>query len=574
MADSDYTRWTREALIKKVKWLEDQLKQTGNLPKPPTVPEIPAETQSEASKKKDEKEKKKKKKKSEPAKYSTRLIALKFAYLGKNYNGFEYQTNGALATIEEELWKALTKSCLIRPDRPEEINFAPFEYSKCGRTDRGVSAFGQVISIRVRSNRPVPKEVTEEVEGEGEKMDVDTKEGGPEKQEETKDKKNVPKPEWDPIKDEIQYCKVLNRLLPPDIRVLAWCADPPEGFTARFSCRERQYRYFFTQPAFSPSPEAVSQTKPGAVKEGWLDIEAMRKAAKMYEGLHDFRNFCKVDMGKQITNFQRRIFESDIVEVKDVESALPYLNRPEFRDQGVVAERLPKVYYFHVRGSAFLWHQIRHMVAVLFLVAQGLEKPEIVSELLDIEKYPRRPNYIIADDSPLVLWDCIFPELEEHGALPEYDPEVYDLNMKDAVNWMYVGEDDPTNLHGNVGLMNQLWEFWREKKMDELLANRLLDMVSKRVDPSKLAVVPSSSGKKTKEEPPKVFLGGHQGTNMGKYIPVAKKQLLPSPEEVNDTYAQKHGFASAEEMAQTTNWRTVIKANKKAGRMDVDTPER
>ena len=97
----------------------------------------------------------------DPSKHSTRLIALKLAYLGKRYNGFEYHTNNPtpLPTIEEELWKALNKSRLIIPDdtnplQPGEVNWEGCEYSKCGRTDKGVSAFGQVIGIRVRSNRP------------------------------------------------------------------------------------------------------------------------------------------------------------------------------------------------------------------------------------------------------------------------------------------------------------------------------------------------------------------------------------------------------------------------------------
>lgn len=30
-----------------------------------------------------------------------------------------------------------------------------------------------------------------------------------------------------------------------------------------------------------------------------------------------------------------------------------------------------------VRGSAFLWHQVRCMVAVLFMIGQGLESPDV-----------------------------------------------------------------------------------------------------------------------------------------------------------------------------------------------------
>ena len=40
---------------------------------------------------------------------------------------------------------------------------------------------------------------------------------------------------------EIDYCGMLNRVLPPDIRALAW-APVTEDFSARFSCSDRTYR--------------------------------------------------------------------------------------------------------------------------------------------------------------------------------------------------------------------------------------------------------------------------------------------------------------------------------------------
>jgi tRNA pseudouridine38/39 synthase len=264
---------------------------------------------------------------------------------------------------------------------------------------------------------------------------------------------------FDPVEDEIQYAALLNRLLPPDIRILAWCPSPPLDFSARFSCRERRYKYFFSQPAFHPTPNHLEmQYKPPAqMKDGWLDIEAMREAAKYYEGLHDFRNFCKVDGGKQITNFERRIFHADIEEVEDHSSTLVHVNGPEFLPagplQGTGKGDTPKIYTFTLHGSAFLWHQVRHMVAILFLVGQGLEKPSIIAELLDVAKNPRRPTYEMASDTPLVLWDCIFPQ--------EGDPE-----RKDAIQWVYEGDgtrNGPAK-YGTAGLMDDLWRSWRERK--------------------------------------------------------------------------------------------------------------
>ena len=545
----DYNKWTKESLIKHIKRLENEIRiRDWEQAKPTPAPGAsePTTTTSAPSQV-DETETppaKKQKKNFDASKYSSRFIALKFAYLGKKYSGLEYTSTGTMPSIEEELWKALVKARLIFPERPEEVNFNCCEYSKCGRTDRGVSAFGQVVGIRVRSNKPrvvqAPQELAETREGEagasGEEpvVEILPDDGTP----------------W-PVKDEIEYCRVLNRLLPPDIRLYAWCPVPPPGFSARFSCRERQYRYFFTQPAFAPIPSSLEQDTKNQVKPGWLDIEAMRKAAKMFEGLHDFRNFCKVDASKQITNFERRIFEADIVEADDFHSSLPFLSNTEYRPASMGEGSYPKVYYFHVRGSAFLWHQIRHMVSILFLVGQGLESPSIVTKLLDVEKHPQKPNYVLAEDTPLVLWDCLFGGDGEKGA-------------KDTLEWVYVGKENGFNLHGTNGLVNSMWETWREAKMDEILANRLLDWMVFQTDAHRGPATPV--GKQTSSI--KIFEGGNTAKPAGKWTPVLEKQMNPSPEEINDRWAQKKGYANAAEMQARGNWRSEIRAAKLGAAVD------
>jgi tRNA pseudouridine38/39 synthase len=260
------------------------------------------------------------------------------------------------------------------------------------------------------------------------------------------------------------------------------------------------------------------------------------------------------------------VFEADVVEVEDVGSALPYLSQAGFgrREAGVG----PKVYYFHVRGSAFLWHQIRHMVAILFMVGQGLERPKLVTQLLDVEANPRRPNYTMAEEVPLVLWDCIFPKVDEatskRAALEVHDAGAEaDTKLVDGMDWVWLGEDRPGYLHGAGGLADQLWETWRERKMDELLAGQLLDAVARRPDLTRRLAersgLPERPG--TSE---RVYEGGNAARPSGRYVPVLKKRLLASPDEVNDKWAQSKGFASAADMARTKNWRSVIKANRAA----------
>lgn len=452
------------------------------------------------------------------------------------------------------------------PLNPGAVNWEGCEYSKCGRTDKGVSAFGQVIGIRVRSNRPLPKpkakpaqeESGEGEEGEGNMYNTYPRENGievtsaplspsagisgsggsdegtfsladPEIQESL---------DFNHITDEIPYPQVLNRILPPDIRILAWCPSPPLDFSARFSCRERRYRYFFTQPAFCPTPSQLEHgTSASKMKDGWLDIDAMREAAKLYEGLHDFRNFCKVDPGKQITNFERVIFFADIEEVEDYTSSLAFVNGESFIDDPVREKigsesEAPKVYTFTLHGSAFLWHQVRHMVAILFLVGQGLEKPSIVTELMDIEKNPGRPTYEMATDTPLVLWDCIFPHED-------------DTSRIDALDWHYIG-DAPgfsEGKYGQAGLMDDLWKVWRERKIDSILAGELMGIVSRQgVDAGEL-----SGGKGGKGRSQKIFDGSDSPRLTGRYTRVMQKSRMESVEVVNERYVVRKGLISRDQ---------------------------
>ncbi|KAL8964087.1 MAG: hypothetical protein Q9183_004716, partial [Haloplaca sp. 2 TL-2023] len=364
-----YSQWSSEKLIDRVLQLEEDLKkqtkrsaesrcellsQKAKSPSPTPKPK-PSRTTRQF----------------DPSKYSTRYIALKFAYLGQRYNGLEYHANNKTPypTVEEELWKALYKAKLVFPSpnaslRDDEPSWEGCEYSKAGRTDKGVSAYGQVIGIRVRSNRPVTSSQAgkgdEEVNGEGAQIDQSwSSESSP-----------PDDADFDPINHEIPYPQILNRLLPPQIRVLAWCPSPPADFSARFSCRERSYKYVFTQPAFAPSPGLgglpTDSDSRSYRREGWLDIHAMRTAAKKLEGLHDFRNFCKVDASKQIQNFERRINKAEVVQVNhDEKGPLGFLGLPGFRqhhppetaDDRLSTPSSPKIYAFKVQGSAFLWHQ-------------------------------------------------------------------------------------------------------------------------------------------------------------------------------------------------------------------------
>ena len=536
-------------MIKRVTDLEAQLRarNTKYSQQPQATPPSPATAIKTPPKKKP----KKAPKPFDPDKYSTRLIALKFAYLGANYNGFEHHTNNMtpLPTIEDELWKALRKTKLIFPrskgelqsDEDSNVSWDGCDYSKCGRTDRGVSAFGQVIGVRVRSNRP--KTTVQDESNGHEDGEADDKLETARTETNFEERKHDKKTTFDPVRDELPYIQLINRVLPPDIRVLAWCPDLPSDFSARFNCRERRYRYFFTNPAYMPIPESDNS-------EGWLDIEAMRTAAKRYEGLHDFRNLCKIDPSKQMSKFERRIFHAGIHEVAPGEEAAlrpPGLSRVTIQ---------PKLYYFEVRGSAFLWHQVRHLVAILFFVGQGYEDPSIVDELLDINKTPARPMYEMASDVPLVLWDCIFPK-PRNAADHVGDGNGDTTGYEDALNWIYIGDESreadltkrsvngiEDDKYSRNGIVEDLWALWRKRKMDEVLASSLMEVVLNqgRTPPFDRPQTLSIS-----ERSPRVFDGSEVPRSVGKYIPILQRERMETPDVVNTRYAVRKGLNGSNE---------------------------
>jgi tRNA pseudouridine38-40 synthase len=114
-------------------------------------------------------------------------VALKLAYLGDNYYGFQRQPD--LVTIDSEVRKALSKIGVIHGD-----------FCYAGRTDRGVSALGQVIDFWI-----------------------------------DEDKAKLTRP------------RCVNGRLPRDIWTWAW-ARAPVGFSARWNARWREYRYLLWHP--------------------------------------------------------------------------------------------------------------------------------------------------------------------------------------------------------------------------------------------------------------------------------------------------------------------------------------
>jgi tRNA pseudouridine38/39 synthase len=133
----------------------------------------------------------------------------------------------------------------------------------------------------------------------------------------------------------------------------------------------------------------------------------MRAAAHFLIGRHDFRNFCKMDIAN-VSNFEREILNVEIrpFSAEDAEAVADYFD-----------ER--SIYVIEISGVAFLWHMIRCIMSVLFMVGKGDESPDVIEYLLDIQRCPAKPHYAMACELPLVLHACDFDFLKFN-----YEPQV------------------------------------------------------------------------------------------------------------------------------------------------------
>ena len=420
-----------------------------------------------------------------------RKIALRFTYAGWEYGGLAYQTCPTpLPTVEGVLFDALVQTKLVDGTK----GFEGCEWERCGRTDRGVSGAGNVVSLWVRSAIPPD---TPRPEGE-----ID----GPS----SSNSQDMPSAEATPMpsvtKKELRYISALNRVLPPTIRVVAWSPVAPR-FSSRFACKYRHYKYFFHSRNF--------------------DISRMQDAASRLLGEHDFRNLCKLDPTKQITNFRRKILEATISPARLEGKA-----------------DLDGVWVFDLKGTAFLYNQVRHIVAILFLIGAGLEHPSLMTALVNVDKenpYPafkegepvppiveRKPEYQMADGLPLVLWDCAYSDEDVQWQIDESE-----------------GEDGGAG--GAGGVYGQLKSIHERSTIHSALDAYFLESASKHhpapMNPFPLPIstagscghIPDDSGVL------QIPLGGGAHQRTSRYVPVLSRKRLEDVFVVNERWKAGKG---------------------------------
>ena len=244
----------------------------------------------------------------------TKYIAFKFMYIGKNYDGLVIQSS-TKNTIEEMIFNALKRCKFLNPSKTNEELISESNYSRCGRTDKGVNSSGNVFALNLR------------------------------------------------YEEKYDYIKSLNNILPNDIFILSSCIVD-DSFDPRFSCLFREYKYYFLKKN--------------------MNIEKMKLASNLLCGYHNFKNFCKVDKSDEKweeKNYERRIFEIRIEKVKNENIIYPFDIK-----ENIINNEYYQSYVCIIKGTAFLWHQVRCIMQILFLIGNELEEVDLINEMLNKKK--------------------------------------------------------------------------------------------------------------------------------------------------------------------------------------------
>ncbi|GAA5963428.1 hypothetical protein JCM8115_001224 [Rhodotorula mucilaginosa] len=514
-----------------------------------------------------------------------RHVALLFSYEGWAYSGLAYQPKGVytpLPTVEGTLLAALEKARLIEPIDEGEGFGCGFE--RCGRTDAGVSSSAQVVNLWVRSDLDDPMLLR------GRELDPDSVEGrrharsrSPSRERARSDSEastssspqRPPKARTDV---EIPYVTLLNKHLPPSIRIHAW-SPVSATFSSRYSCIWRHYKYFFsTSPAhallatrfdFGAAykaaglyPEHASPDwKDRLARVNWhgleLDVELMKDAVRRLVGEHDFRNFCKVDPPKQLPIHVRTVISATIDPLEGEGDDMFVLN---------------------LRGGAFLYNQVRHIVAILFLVGARLEPPSIVDRLLwtsdrtphtvstsiysstspdyapigggaggpteaeEVEVLDRKPGYQIASDLPLILWQCGFNS-HEFTWRTDNVPRPGDVNGSVSTYLDHNGRErqpvDPNETFRKQYL--EMRETYLEARLKSIALKHHLASYAFLAPPSSA----DNNNNKVEEDPRVRYtpLGAGHHIRTTSYSPLLSRQRAELPEVLNARWAAGRGRA-------------------------------
>jgi tRNA pseudouridine38-40 synthase len=295
-------------------------------------------------------------------KYKKKKMALYIAYIGHGYQGM--QRNPGAKTIEEDLFQAISAAGGISDANSDDSGFSKISWMRAARTDKGVSAVGQVVSL---------------------KMQIDPPENMLEK---------------------------INQQLPHQISLLG-IHRVTGGFDARKHCDKRRYEYCLPAWIFDPAitPQNAMQTvhyKGGAGFDDGVDFHTTAAAAAADPPFTSSFIFDKVAQDKMTQilssyngthNFHNYAARVHVTSSNAKRYIMSFTCHGTFQINGEPWVRMVVI------GQSFMLHQIRKLIGMALSVFRG----DIPEHFLKIAlKSKASLNVPMAPDLGLFLDECYF----------------------------------------------------------------------------------------------------------------------------------------------------------------------
>ena len=161
--------------------------------------------------------------------------------------------------------------------------------------------------------------------------------------------------------------RALNRTLPPSIRIIE-SRTVQSTFHARHSAVAKTYEYrVFREPICPPTLARYVLACP------WpMDVEALQKSARLFEGEHDFLSFAASDPDLTTRNRAAGAEQEPVTAIRTI-----YHSAWERRQ-----EEAGELLVYRVRGNGFLHHMVRNLVGTMLDVSRGHLKAEDIAGIL------------------------------------------------------------------------------------------------------------------------------------------------------------------------------------------------
>lgn len=160
-----------------------------------------------------------------------------------------------------------------------------------------------------------------------------------------------------------EFIDLFNLNSPADVKAVAIEQVEDTSFNIIQHPKIKEYRYYFS---FGQKNHPYSAPFLVGYLDN-LDIEKMREAARLFEGEHDFSNYCK--RPNEATKVIRTIDSCEIIENNELRASF----FPEMS------------YVLVIKGSGFLRNQIRLMMGALERVGRGIYDLEFIRKSLEVD---------------------------------------------------------------------------------------------------------------------------------------------------------------------------------------------